>query len=737
MSRSNKNKKTKSVNKRTDKRTDAPKVSNPVSATDIEPECEGGRRWKILFWAFAAAILLCMLIVAPRTGISGDEWIDGLNGRYSLEYYTSGDTTFADYSKVPEMQSYPHMKYYGNGYEIIPAIALKYLHLSPSREFVFRHILCALFGFLLILFTGLIGRLLKDWKLGLISLLMIALTPVVFGLSFLDTKDIPMAAGFAMATYGFLALFKSLPNFKIKDIVLATAGIAMAVSIRIGGLMLPLYLVVGYALLILFDKEKRQLLFSRPFNVLWRTLGIGALIVIVGSLAGLCLYPNFFHEGPVAHIKGAMALVSNFPQYIPMIFEGKTIDSLHLPDYYLLKSFLITVPLFVFAAAVLFLVNIVRIFKKNGAVDVLFLLFTVIFPLIFIVAKGANIYNGWRHETFVYPGFVVLASLGFYETTLWFRSHKFGKTWRWVCLAVAVACVIPTIVWMARNDRYIYSYYNALVPDPYLKYDLDYYGASASLAYEWFRENELPKCNGKVTVSTKIHSPIFYAAALGDTNRVNLIHADYMAYARTECDYSILNYQCIKAKAIENFFPPKGTIHVEYVDGDPVCAVVKRNKLDARGIKLCSELKYPEGLVLLDSAYSYDTNNFGLWFWIGLANFQLHNNEPGLKFLKKDLDFITNEDILTVDNSQAFSIDNAYIGIMLYEKGEYDEALGHLQNAVKLCRNAQIVSISKGYIGLCYYSKLMFREALPYLQEGLPAFPELRDKYEYCLAMCQ
>lgn len=727
-----KNKKQGYVKQLSDKASNPRKTSKtaPVETVVLDPKQE--RLWKILFWSFAALILVCMLIAAPRTGIAGDECLDGLNGKYSLEYYANGDTTFTDYTKVPALHSHPHLKYYGSGYEILPAIALKYLHLPAAKEFVFRHILCALFGFLLILFTGLIGRLLANWKLGLISLLMIALSPVVFGLSFLDSKDIPMATGFAIAVYAFLALFKSLPNFKVAHIVLGIVGIGMAVSIRIGGLMLPLYLVAGFVLLLIFDKEKRQLLFAKPCNVLWKTLGVGALIVVVGSLLGLCFYPNFFYEGPVAHIKGALTLVSKFPQRIPMVFEGEIIDSLSLPDFYLIKCFLYTTPLFVFVAVALFLANIVRVFKKHSSFEILFLLFTIIFPFLYIILTNAHVYNGWRHELFIYPCFVVLASLGFYETTLWFRNRDFGKIWRWVCLGAAVAMVTPTIIWMVRNNRYIYCYYNILISDPYLYYDLDFYESSSTLAYEWFIENELPKCHNVVTVSTKIQTPVVYAEALGDTYRVRMKQSDYSKFARTDCDYSILNYQCVNTKAIKDFFPPKGTIHVEYVDDIPICAVVKRNKLDSRAIKLCEMNQYLEALPLLDSAYNYDTTNFSLWFWIGMANFETQNRQKSIKFLQKDLGFLP--------TAVGFTVDNTYIGIMQYEMQEYDEALNSLRNAESACDKEELRVLITGYLGLTYFEKRMYKEALPYLKEALiyyPTYPDLSEKYSYCEAMCQ
>lgn len=256
------------------------------------------------------------------------------------------------------------MKYYGVGYEIIPAIALRYFNLPDSQLFLFRHILCAFFGFLLIFFTGLtVKRLTNSVGGGIIALLTTSCTPTIFGLSFYATKDIPFAAGFAIACYAFISIFQDLPKFKVLHILLAIYGIALAVSVRIGGLMLPLYLIVLFALYLLFNKTKRQMFFEKPYRLLIKSLGIGTTVVLLGAFIGLCFYPNFFYEGPIEHIKNALTVVSKFPQRIPMTFEGRQINSLSLPDNYLVKSFLYTVPLFVFAFIMLFFANIIDLEK--------------------------------------------------------------------------------------------------------------------------------------------------------------------------------------------------------------------------------------------------------------------------------------------------------------------------------------------------------------------------------------
>ena len=88
-----KKKKDSSVIPTNDKSHKTPKAPMHVPTEEVVANPKTERLWKILFWSFAALILVCMLIAAPRTGIAGDECLDGLNGKYSLEYYANGDTS--------------------------------------------------------------------------------------------------------------------------------------------------------------------------------------------------------------------------------------------------------------------------------------------------------------------------------------------------------------------------------------------------------------------------------------------------------------------------------------------------------------------------------------------------------------------------------------------------------------------------------------------------------------------
>lgn len=696
-----------------------------TNAQDIDAESKLQKYWKIAFWGIALIVFIVLLVLAPKVGTSGDEYLDGLNGKYALKYYTEGDTTFADYSKDEILKGYPHMKYYGSGFEIWPAVALKYFHLSPAAEFPFRHILCVCFGMLIILFTGLTGKLICNWKVGALSLLLISSTPLVFGLSFIASKDVPLAAGFAIANYAFLSICKDLPSFKIRNVLLAIWGIAIAISVRIGGFMLLMYFAVAIVITIVCNKNSRQALFSKPYSTLWKSIGICAAIVIIGCLIGLSFYPNFFYEGPSNHIKNAFNLVSKFPQRIPFVFDGEMVDSINLPDHYLLLSLLKTLPYFIFIGAFLFLILFYKIIKKYKVETVVYLLFVSLFPLIYISTSKANIYNGWRHELFFYSSFVLLVSIGWYEFWALIKSKvKNEKIIYPLAVAVMLGVISPTLIWMVKNHGYTYCYYNKAVGNPYLKYELDYLETSATKAYEWLRENELNKSDSMVTVSTKIFTPVYYAKMLHDTNHVKVFSTSYMGFAEADCDYSIINYHVIPPKAIKYFFPPKGTIHVEYVDGNPICAVVKRNKLDSRGIKLIREGKYQEGMNLLDSAYKYDPNNFGIWFWLGFGAYQNEQYEKTVKFMDMDMK-------IQQTGSESYPIRIMYKGAALAQLKKYDEAIPILKDAEKRAKDENLPFI-KAQIGLAYYHKDNYKDAVPYLEACISNYPSLSGLLQKC-----
>lgn len=691
---------------------------------------EESKHWRFVFWSIAAVLFLLMMINANSVGSGGDDLWYETHGEYVLRYYLDGDTTCINYSTTKDnyhnMSCNFNIKYFaGGGFEIIPAGISRLFHIDNSL--LVKRFCLSFVGFLLMLFTGLIGKEIRNWRLGIIALVMMALTPTICGLSFCGGQDISTALGFAIAIYGLIIFTKELPSINIKGCIFTFIGIMFSVSVRIAGLMTLMYFFVAVILEFIARKDLHQLFSQKNYIQITKILGISLVLGIAAAFMGLLAYPNIFHEGLVTHFQKSFEMVSKYAHRIPFIYEGKMAESTNPPEHYLLYSLLRTLPYYIFIGAVLFLAFIVRIFKRYRKTAIIFLLFTALFPPIYIVASHANIYNGWRHLLFFYAPFAVLVSIGWYELIEFIKPKKLKETIYYPIVAACMLLIVsPTLIWMVKNHNYIYCYYNKSVGNPYLKFELDFYETSATRAYDWLRENELNKTDSLVTVSTKIFTPIYYAEMLGDTNHVKVFTTSYMGFAETDCDYSIINYHVIQPKAIKKFFPPKGTIHVEEVDGNPICAVVKRNKLDSRGIKCIREGRIAEGVALLDSAYQYDPDNFGIWFWLGLGHYQNKDYEKCIEFFDKDLGFIpTPEKVMYA---------SMYKGSAYYELGRYNEAITSLNTAEQQCKDKNQLPFIKAHLGLSYFAKGDYNNAIPQLQAALPVYPFLANQLNTCLA---
>ena len=307
-----------------------------------------------------------------------------------------------------------------------------------------------------------------------------------------------------MAVYAFLCIYQALPKFRVRDCLLAVAGIGLAVSIRIGGLLLPLYFAAGLLMVFCFNKTLRQTLLGN-IPLMARTAGICAGIAIAGALLGLCFYPNFFYEGPFDHIKNAFGMVSAHPEHIKFMWEGTLEDSQNLPPFYLAKAYLYTIPLFVLGGAALFLLNIRRIAWECSVFQICFLVFTVAFPIAYIVLGKAHLYNGWRHTLFVYPTFAPLAAIGLYEMgNVFSKKNLWGKLGRWAYRAAAVAAILPVAKWTAQNYKYAYSsYYNELAGNIRGRFDQDIYSTAEVLSFRWLLQNRLTDATRQYTICVK------------------------------------------------------------------------------------------------------------------------------------------------------------------------------------------------------------------------------------------
>jgi hypothetical protein len=441
-----------------------------------------------IFWSLAAVFLLYMLITVPQYGISGDGVTQYNYGTQVWNYIK----TFGENKAVltDEYILRKELQYYGGFFDGFAAMLIDIFH--PKEEYLMRHYWCMLFGFLGILATGLLSKEIGGWRAGILAMIFLFFTSRYLGESFNNPKDPPFAATYILAIYAMVIWLKNLGNLKWKHSVLLGLAIGLCLSIRIGGLLLFAYLGLFYA----FFAWKTGLLKEKIFG---KTVLHFAVVCVIGYVFAILWWP-YALEAPLSNPLEALRVMSSYPLQVKMLFEGQRIDSSQVPWYYLPKWFGIALPLYLLigSAGGLVLFHYMGKFFKSPFIPVV--LFTAIFPVLYILYKGSVLYDGLRHALFVIPSMVVVAALFF----IYIGERIASKPGKYAVAGLVLVLVALPARFMFANQPNEYVYFNELVggvKGAHGNYETDYYMNSIKGGFKWLEENELKKMNTKDTVS--------------------------------------------------------------------------------------------------------------------------------------------------------------------------------------------------------------------------------------------
>ena len=255
------------------------------------------------FWGFivlVGALFYAIPWMSLDAGNSGDEdTFQIIQGNYILDYFRSG-------GEDTNCLTFANLKYYGSSFDLITAFFNDTFGIDDIH--VTRHLFNSFFGWIAILFVGLIAVFVGGWRAGFFSALLLFLSPRFLGHSFNNPKDIPFAAAVISAIFFMFLFFKQFPKVKWYTIVLLILSIAFSISIRIGGLILFGYFgLFGLVYLIstlrenkLALKESNSKLKNKKPSIwtgavssknIFRLLIYGVGICVVGYFLGLLLWP--------------------------------------------------------------------------------------------------------------------------------------------------------------------------------------------------------------------------------------------------------------------------------------------------------------------------------------------------------------------------------------------------------------------------------------------------------------
>ncbi len=665
-------------------------------------------RLKYIFWFSSVILLIFMLLTCRDAGISCDEV---LHYNHSLTVYNYFASNGSDQSALNTPVT--NLKYYGQSYDNIVTIISKWFNIEDVYSF--RHVMSSLAGWLAILITSLFAIWLSGFRAGIITLILFAVSPTFLGHTQNNLKDIPFAMGYIASIWFTLKFMVAGRRNPLIIIVLLTASIAFTISIRAGGLLMICYLLLFFFVYYLSEylRSKKCDIKEIRIKLMW-IFGIS----VVAWILSILLWP-YALQGPVRNVIESYKVMAHFPDTFRQIFEGRVEWSDFMPWYYLPKSMAITIPFIVIAGLLLFVLFSGSIIKGKNSFLVGVIVFTILFPLVFVIYEKSNLYSSWRQFLFLYPPLVMIAAIGFDSCF----EHMEKKFFIWGAIVFMAILSFHPLKFMIKNHPYYYLYYNQLVgglKGAYANYETDYYYVSQTEASAWLI-NYLEE--GNIQGPLKVKATYSVKWQFRNNPEIETSYFRYEERSHSDWDYAIVTNRYISPYQLTNkIWPPKSAIHVIYADDIPICAVIKRkNKSDYLGFKALSEGRSKEAIGFYEKVSSIDDGDEMIFYNFAAA---LYNDGQFLKadsVLKKGLELNPDFELILM-----------YLGNIARSQNRNEEAIRYYERVIGA--NRKYFEAYIGLAGLLAESDVMkarslLRSCLRMSPRYKPAISALADTY--------
>ena len=617
---------------------------------------------KHIFFISSAVLLVMMLLTSREAGITCDEVLHYNHSVSVLNYFS---TLGADKSALNTPVT--NLKYYGQSFDNLVTILIRLFNINDV--YGFRHLMSPLAGWLVIILTAAFAIWLASYRAGLFVLILFVVSPTFIGHTQNNLKDIPFALGYIAGTFSILKFLESGKKNSLPVIIFLTASIALSISIRAGGILLICYLFFFFLVFYLFKylKDKHIIIDEIRSKLFW-IIGV----TVVSWLLGIVLWP-YALQSPFRNVIESYRVMAHFPDTFRQIFEGKSEWSDFMPWYYLPKSMAITIPFIIMAGMVLFCLLVKFIIRQGRVPTYGFILFTILFPVVFVIFEKSNLYSSWRQFLFIYPGIVLLAAIGFHY---FFESIK-DRYIRWIAVALLVALSVHPVKFMILNHPYYYLYYNQLVgglKGAFGNYETDYYFTGQTKASEWLI-NYLKEKYIKSPVKVKATYSVQWQ--FRNHPEIETSFFRYEERSQSDWDYAIVTCRYITPFQLKNnLWPPTNTIHTIYADNIPICAVLERkSKDDYNAYIALNEGRSKEAINLFEKALKVDNDGEMTLYNFAAALYNDQQFQKADSVLKKGLE-------INPDCEQILM----YLGNIAGSQNKTDEAIMYYKRVIEANR---------------------------------------------------
>lgn len=421
-------------------------------------------------WAVLGAVTLLVILTFRDYGISWDETLQNTYGEKLIAMYASG---FKDLSAL----SYVNLYLYGGLFDMLAALANM---VSPFGEYETRHLLGGL-----VFVGGLLGgwrlaELLAGRRAGLVALVCLASTPLLYGHGFINPKDSPFAWLTLWALYYACRILQAPDAPACK----ARIGFAVALGLALGTRVMAFALIVYLGAIFLalaWARGRAPLPALRGFYSLCRPVAV----VLPLTLAIMAFFWPWSVAAPL-NIVDAMETFSHFTWQPKVLWMGELVPSTDLPPVYLNRLLFFQLPEHILAGLMAALVFAGLHIRRAGldpedakVRQYALVAMAALVPLLGFAVLRPVVYNGLRHFLFVVPPFVILGAIGIDRL---FASAAARSQ----VLAGAVAAGLAAgVAWqgaeMIKLHPYEYISFNLVeggIEGAQKSFELDYWGTS-------------------------------------------------------------------------------------------------------------------------------------------------------------------------------------------------------------------------------------------------------------------
>ncbi len=575
---------------------------------------------RIIFIIIALAIALTMFALVGGYGSSTIE------DEYQITQSVQLDRYYKSFGSDTSILENTHPMYSG----WLNALTVTISNVFPKFEIrSVRHATNAIFGFVGILFAALLAKRCRNWRTASFTMLLLGLSPVIFGHSMFNLDDIPVFATFAASLFFAKRLADHFPKPKIVDAVFFALTSSLCITANPD---CSIIVAVALLLVVMGLVTQRKHKEIKKAAIRYSIFAVGSLAVICGI--AILLVPQGIGEW-----------IDSFSPNAPtrILFEGKLVWTDLLPWYYNTKMLVMTIPAAVFVGMLLALG--LCFVKKSNRSEIITLLVISVLPILFFSLKSDT--NGiWQHLLFAEVPLYIVAAIGFDMLAESSRT----KTTQIAGIAIPILLMVMPAVHIFRSHPYSHIYYNEFtggVQHAFGRYELENYGVSNREAAQWVIDNGKYNLSGnQLFVATR--SELAGKHYFGEYKyEVSIVESRWAERANHIWDYAIFPVTGIEPEILTSqYFPPKNTVDTISIDNVPICLVLQRtDTCDLYGRGFLANNDVPHAIELLEMAVYNDPTNESAMINLIDANLRINNKDAMKKWIDRFLEIAPRDDV--------------------------------------------------------------------------------------------